>query len=62
MTELIETAQEWNPYCYENDCSDVHIKRTPTHGSCCTCQKCGNYYDDCICQYFEEPCLSCKYK
>ena len=23
--------------------------RKPTHGSCCTCQTCGQYYDDCLC-------------
>jgi hypothetical protein len=23
--------------------------RTPTHGSCCTCQACGNDYDSCRC-------------
>jgi len=23
--------------------------RTPTHGSCCTCQTCGYHYDDCVC-------------
>lgn len=25
------------------------LKRKPTHGSCCTCQKCGHDYDDCVC-------------
>jgi flagellar biosynthesis/type III secretory pathway protein FliH len=24
-------------------------KQKPTHGTCCTCQKCGFYYDDCKC-------------
>jgi len=24
-------------------------KRKPTHGECCTCQKCGYYHDDCTC-------------
>ena len=23
--------------------------RIPTHGSCCTCQTCGHYYDECQC-------------
>lgn len=23
--------------------------RKPDHGSCCTCQQCGYFYDDCIC-------------
>lgn len=27
--------------------------RTPTHGSCCTCQKCGLYYDSCRCDLDE---------
>lgn len=31
---------------------DLTIKPniTPTHGSCCTCQKCGYHYDDCNCE------------
>lgn len=28
-----------------------HIK--PGHGSCCTCQKCGYGYDDCVCEHNE---------
>ena len=24
--------------------------RKPTHGPCCTCQDCGNFYDDCVCK------------
>lgn len=52
----------WKPYCYENKCIKKHEKQTPTHGNCCTCQKCGMFYDDCICQYFEEPCLSCIFR
>ncbi|HSW65450.1 MAG TPA: DNA translocase FtsK [Dissulfurispiraceae bacterium] len=27
--------------------------RTPAHGSCCTCQKCGEHYDDCRCDLDE---------
>ena len=27
--------------------------RKPTHGSCCTCQRCGQYYDDCRCDLDE---------
>ncbi len=25
--------------------------RKPTHGSCCTCQHCGHYFDNCQCDY-----------
>lgn len=25
--------------------------RKPNHGSCCTCQECGNPYEDCICDH-----------
>lgn len=25
-----------------------HVK--PTHGPCCTCQKCGYYHEDCVCE------------
>jgi len=52
----------WKPYCHEKKCNGEHKKITPTHGSCCTCESCGQNYDDCICQYFEEPCLSCEFK
>jgi len=27
--------------------------RKPTHGTCCTCQNCGEGYDDCICDHNE---------
>lgn len=27
--------------------------KKPTHGSCCTCQKCGYYHDDCVCEHNE---------
>ena len=26
-------------------------KRKPTHGNCCTCQECGHYHDECVCEY-----------
>jgi len=29
--------------------------RTPTHGTCCTCQRCGQFYDDCRCN-LDEAC------
>lgn len=25
----------------------------PTHGSCCTCQDCGYYHDECVCSHNE---------
>ena len=25
--------------------------RKPTHGTCCSCQVCGHYFDDCQCDY-----------
>ena len=54
---------EWKPYCYtKSECDSPHIRILPTHGNCCTCQDCGQTHDKCMCQYFEEPCLSCKYK
>lgn len=54
----------WKPYCYETRCKSYskEDKIKPNHGSCCTCQICGYPYDECICQFFEEPCLSCSYK
>ena len=30
--------------------------RKPTHGRCCTCQTCGQYYDDgCLCDWADNP-------
>ena len=37
--------------------------RKPTHGTCCTCQICGNQYDDCVCfdlRYFRQICEEIK--
>ena len=28
--------------------------RKPEHGSCCTCQTCGHYHDDCVCCVCED--------
>ncbi len=53
---------EWKPYCFEDKCKRKHEKSIPSHGSCCTCQVCGKGYDECICQYFKEPCLICPYR
>jgi len=25
----------------------------PNHGSCCSCQDCGQFYDDCVCTHNE---------
>ena len=55
-------SKNWKPYCHEKECNKPHIRILPTHGNCCTCQDCGQYHDECICKYFEEPCLSCNYK
>jgi hypothetical protein len=29
------------------------IIKKATHGSCCTCQKCGYDYDSCVCEHNE---------
>lgn len=48
--------------------------RTPTHGPCCTCQDCGEGYDECVCKHNAlikdlkslvkhiNQCFSCKYE
>lgn len=23
----------------------------PRHGNCCTCQKCGRFHDECVCEH-----------
>ena len=30
----------------------VQVKRKPTHGNCCTCQECGQYHDDFLCEQY----------
>lgn len=32
--------------------------RKPTHGSCCTCQTCGHYYDECQCGYGDDIAMA----
>lgn len=59
---VVAFREPWKPYCYESKCSETHTTTIPGHGSYCTCQKCGHDHDNCICQYFEEPCLSCGFK
>jgi len=29
--------------------TEIQKFRKPTHGTCCTCQDCGWYHDECIC-------------
>jgi hypothetical protein len=57
-------SDDWKPYCYDDKCRvySKEDKRKPTHGPCCTCQTCGQFYDDCICQYLEDPCKSCSFR
>ena len=54
----------WKPYCYEESCHKYtkEDRIEPHHGPCCTCQVCGYNHDECICQFFEEPCISCPYR
>lgn len=33
------------------DGTEFKTTRKPTHGVCCTCQKCGWSHDDCICEH-----------
>lgn len=44
MLELIKEYSE-----VSIDRLEFKIHRKPTHGSCCTCQKCGHYHDECVC-------------
>jgi len=60
-----EVSEQWKPYCYEEGRCKTYSdkdKIKPGPGPWRTCQTCGYPYDDCICQFLEEPCLSCKYK
>jgi uncharacterized coiled-coil protein SlyX len=41
VRELQDEVQKWQRI------------RKPTHGPCCTCQRCGQFYDDCRCDLDE---------
>ena len=32
-----------------------HIRIKPHHGSCCACQRCGQFHDDCWCTEYDTP-------
>ena len=58
-TKLVKVLQENKYLRKENEGLKkelVLIKkyyRLPTHGICCTCQRCGQSYDDCKCTLYE---------
>jgi len=49
-TRIIEDALQKRIDELEEELDCMHKRfRKPTHGSCCTCQRCGQFYDDCRC-------------
>ena len=30
--------------------ASVPVRQDPTHGSCCTCQSCGHFNEECVCE------------
>jgi len=49
-TRTIEDALQKRIDELEEELDCMHKRfRKPTHGSCCTCQRCGQFYDDCRC-------------
>lgn len=50
---------QWKPRCYcEETCDGTHYKIDVTNET--QCQNCG--HEDCVCQFFSEPCNSCPYR
>lgn len=49
MEKLKTILEKW--LLQEGVITSIEIKEhiTPGHGCCCTCQKCGYCYDDCVC-------------
>jgi hypothetical protein len=45
LKELLAKYTDWVP--------GIGIKpiQKPKHGNCCTCQSCGQYHDECICEH-----------
>ena len=40
-------------YAGLNDSPEEIPAIKPSHGNCCTCQKCGQFHDDCVCTHNE---------
>lgn len=55
LVRLIDVILLLDEYAEQFDANHLALKptRKPTHGSCCTCQDCGHYSDECICTHNE---------
>ena len=45
VLSIVLASTEWQPG------EGVIPTRKPSHGSCCSCQKCGYFYDECVCAH-----------
>ena len=50
LEDVLELLREYSDL-KESDEELPHTK--PRHGPCCTCGKCGHFYDDCVCTHNE---------
>ena len=48
--EIDNIVKEWLLKLEIINTTEIKEHRKPTHGSCCTCQECGYFYDDCVCE------------
>ena len=51
LDDALRLLEEFGPL--KKDVCGLLPTRKPTHGSCCTCQDCGEDYDDCVCSHNE---------
>lgn len=49
---LKERTDQFKKWLMEDGYMEKEVvpKRKPTHGNCCTCQDCGYYHDECVCE------------
>ncbi len=53
ISEIMQKVAEHDRYVI-GDNEEIIQVRKPTHGNCCTCQRCGMHHDECQCFEKEE--------
>ena len=61
MTDVMDILNEYSDV-KEFEYIKPRAKRRGSHGSCCTCQKCGYDFDECVCLSNEIVALLIKYQ
>ncbi len=52
MSEVIELLHRLEILNYDRGFQIIKPIK-PRHGSCCTCQECGYFHDECVCEHNE---------